>query len=46
LKAFWEEVKRELQAALRHARQPNPLLAVIAGIAAWAVTSTLRLVFG
>jgi hypothetical protein len=41
-----EALKRELQQALRSTQHPDMLLGVISGMAAWAITTVLRLLFG
>ena len=41
-----EALKRELQQVLRSTEHPDMLLGIISGMAAWAITTVLQLLFG
>jgi len=41
-----EALKRELQQVLRSTEYPYMLLGTISGVAAWAITMVLKLLFG
>ena len=41
-----DDLKRELQQVLQHSEHPDMLLGAISGVAAWAITTFLRLLLG